>query len=132
MTPDALPHPAQLACWLAAVYGVASIICFTAYALDKSAAIGKRRRTPERTLLLLGLACGWPGGWLAQRWLRHKTVKPSFQVAYWASVGGQHRRRRRPAVAAHTRLRTPIMWHGVLCGLLAGAMWGMVFIVPSC
>ena len=22
------------------------------------------------------------------------------------------------------------MWHGVLCGLLAGAMWGMVFIVP--
>jgi drug/metabolite transporter (DMT)-like permease len=23
------------------------------------------------------------------------------------------------------------MWHGVLCGLLAGAMWGMVFIVPE-
>ncbi|MFS2008191.1 DMT family transporter [Duganella sp. CT11-25] len=23
------------------------------------------------------------------------------------------------------------MWHGVLCGLLAGAMWGMVFIVPA-
>ncbi|MYM67758.1 EamA family transporter [Pseudoduganella sp. FT55W] len=22
------------------------------------------------------------------------------------------------------------MWHGVLCGLLAGAMWGMVFITP--
>jgi len=23
------------------------------------------------------------------------------------------------------------MWHGVLCGLLAGALWGMVFIVPE-
>ena len=23
------------------------------------------------------------------------------------------------------------MWHGVMCGLLAGAMWGMVFIVPE-
>jgi drug/metabolite transporter (DMT)-like permease len=23
------------------------------------------------------------------------------------------------------------MWNGVLCGLLAGAMWGMVFIVPE-
>jgi hypothetical protein len=23
------------------------------------------------------------------------------------------------------------MWHGVLCGLLAGAMWGMVFVVPA-
>ena len=68
------------------MYGVASIVCFIAYAVDKSAAIHQRRRTPERTLLLLGLACGWPGGWLAQRWLRHKTVKPSFRIAYWASV----------------------------------------------
>ena len=23
------------------------------------------------------------------------------------------------------------MWTGVVCGLLAGAMWGMVFIVPE-
>jgi hypothetical protein len=23
------------------------------------------------------------------------------------------------------------MWQGVLCGLIAGAMWGMVFIVPE-
>ncbi|WP_371869194.1 DUF1294 domain-containing protein [Duganella margarita] len=60
--------------------------CFIAYAIDKSAAIGQRRRIPERTLLLLGLACGWPGGLLAQRWLRHKTIKTSFQIAYWCSV----------------------------------------------
>ena len=85
MTPSALPSQLALL-WLAAVYGVASLACFIAYAADKSAAIHGRRRTPERTLLLLGLACGWPGGWLAQRWLRHKTVKTSFQIAYWCSV----------------------------------------------
>src|ERR1700693_1930304 len=27
--------------------------------------------------------------------------------------------------------RQKTMWLGVLCGLLAGAMWGMVFIVPK-
>jgi uncharacterized membrane protein YsdA (DUF1294 family) len=72
--------------WLASFYGVASVACFIAYALDKSAAIDGRRRISERTLLLLGLACGWPGGLLAQRWLRHKTAKRSFQIAFWCSA----------------------------------------------
>ncbi|WP_229256390.1 DUF1294 domain-containing protein [Duganella lactea] len=72
--------------WLASFYGVASVACFIAYAIDKSAAIAQRRRIAERTLLLMGLCCGWPGGLLAQRLLRHKTVKPSFQLAYWCSV----------------------------------------------
>lgn len=34
----------------------------------------------------MGLLCGWPGGLLAQRLLRHKTVKTSFQLAYWCTV----------------------------------------------
>ena len=62
------------------------MICFIAYAVDKSAAQRGRRRTPERTLLLLGLACGWPGGLLAQRWLRHKSSKTSFLVKFWLYV----------------------------------------------
>jgi len=37
-------------------------------------------------LLLLGLFCGWPGGWLAQQTLRHKTIKTSFQIAFWCSA----------------------------------------------
>lgn len=90
MTPDgaALSPPLLplLLLWLASVYGVASVVCFIVYAADKSAAAAGRRRIPERTLLLLGLACGWPGGLLAQRWLRHKTAKTSFQVAFWCSV----------------------------------------------
>ena len=76
-----LPIPA-----LGALYACASLICFAAYALDKSAARAGRRRTPERTLLLLGLACGWPGAVLAQRWLRHKSAKRSFQLKFWFTV----------------------------------------------
>lgn len=60
------------------VYGVASTACFIMYALDKQAARAGRRRISERSLLLAGLACGWPGAWLAQRWLRHKSSKTAF------------------------------------------------------
>jgi len=67
-------------------YLAASAVCFAAYARDKSAARGKARRTPERTLLLLGLAGGWPGALLAQQWLRHKTVKQPFRRLFWCSV----------------------------------------------
>ncbi|MET0319734.1 MAG: DUF1294 domain-containing protein [Duganella sp.] len=78
--------PGLLWLWLASVYGVASVLCYIVYAIDKAAAVRRARRVPERTLLLLGLACGWPGGLLAQRRLRHKTVKRSFQVAFWITV----------------------------------------------
>jgi len=71
---------------LAALYAVASAACFIAYALDKSAARQGRRRTPERTLLLLGLAGGWPGGLAAQRLLRHKSSKTPFLIKFWLTV----------------------------------------------
>lgn len=69
-----------------ATYALASLACFGAYAVDKSAARSRSRRTPERTLLLLGLVGGWPGALLAQRMLRHKTAKTSFQVKFWLTV----------------------------------------------
>lgn len=65
---------------------MASVVCFIAYALDKSAARRGQRRTPERSLLLLGLCGGWPGALLAQRWLRHKSSKTSFQLKFWLTV----------------------------------------------
>lgn len=64
----------------------ASLLCFLAYAWDKAAARRGAWRTPERTLLGLGLLGGWPGGWLAQHLLRHKTSKRSFQRAFWTTV----------------------------------------------
>ncbi len=69
------------------VYLGASALCFAAYALDKAAARAGRTRTRERNLLLLGLMCGWPGAMLAQQWLRHKSVKPGFQMPFWGTVG---------------------------------------------
>ena len=71
---------------IAAFYACASVVCYAAYALDKRAARTGRRRTPEQTLLLLGLACGWPGAFLAQRWLRHKSSKRAFQMKFWFTV----------------------------------------------
>jgi uncharacterized membrane protein YsdA (DUF1294 family)/cold shock CspA family protein len=67
-------------------YLAASAAAFVAYALDKSAARNGRWRSRESTLHLIGLAGGWPGALAAQRLLRHKSRKPSFQVAFWATV----------------------------------------------
>ncbi len=68
------------------VYVLASIVCFFAYAFDKAAAVRRGWRTSEQALHLLGLACGWPGGLLAQQLLRHKSSKPSFRAEFWATV----------------------------------------------
>lgn len=57
-----------------------------AYARDKRAARLQRRRTPEWALHLLELAGGWPGALLAQRALRHKNRRLSYQFAFWACV----------------------------------------------
>jgi len=72
--------------YLAALYALASVACFIAYALDKAAARRGERRTPERTLLLLGLAGGWPGALAAQSLLRHKSAKPAFLFKFWCTV----------------------------------------------
>lgn len=68
------------------VVGGLSAITFVAYALDKHAAQTGRWRTPESTLHLLELAGGWPGAWLSQQWLRHKSRKPAYRAAFWAMV----------------------------------------------
>lgn len=81
---------AVLAGWLppavAGLYLIASCVAFAAYALDKSAARNDRWRTPERTLHLFALLGGWPGALAAQRWLRHKSGKRSFQAVFWVTV----------------------------------------------
>lgn len=68
------------------LYLVASTIAFGAYALDKSAARNNQWRTQESTLHLFALAGGWPGALAAQRLLRHKSRKQSFQVVFWITV----------------------------------------------
>lgn len=72
--------------WLAALYIAMSICAFVTYSVDKSAAFEHKPRIPEPFLHLLGLLCGWPGAWLAQRVWRHKTVKRTFQISFWLTV----------------------------------------------
>jgi uncharacterized membrane protein YsdA (DUF1294 family) len=69
-----------------ATYSAVSMWTFLVYWIDKSAAKLGRWRTKESTLLLLGVAGGWPGAVLAQRVVRHKSRKRSFQVAFWGTV----------------------------------------------
>jgi uncharacterized membrane protein YsdA (DUF1294 family)/cold shock CspA family protein len=71
---------------VAGLYAGASLICFISYAADKQAARAGRHRISENTLLLLGLACGWPGALLAQQLLRHKSNKRGFLRPFWATV----------------------------------------------
>lgn len=76
----------QLSPLVGGFYLVVSLACYLVYAADKSAARAKARRTPESTLLMLGLACGWPGAILAQQRLRHKSVKVPFRIKFWLTV----------------------------------------------
>jgi uncharacterized membrane protein YsdA (DUF1294 family) len=68
------------------IYGVVSLLTFLTYRSDKLAAQYGRWRTKESTLLVLGLFGGWPGAVLAQKLIRHKSRKMSFQVTFWITV----------------------------------------------
>jgi uncharacterized membrane protein YsdA (DUF1294 family) len=76
-------HPLIIA---ATVYGAMSVVAFQAYLVDKRAAVRDRRRIPEITLHLLELLGGWPGALLAQRLIRHKNAKLSYQAVFWVIV----------------------------------------------
>ena len=65
---------------------VMSVVCFTAYGLDKRRAVNGSRRVPEQTLHMLALLGGWPGGLLGQQQFRHKTKKLSFVIVFWCVV----------------------------------------------
>ena len=71
---------------LAAAYVLFSLSSYVMYCLDKAAASKGYRRTPEATLHFVDLLGGWPGGLVAQHQFRHKTVKVSFQLAFWLTV----------------------------------------------
>lgn len=64
----------------------ASVVTFVVYARDKSAAQRGTRRTPEFVLHFLGAFGGWPGAFVAQRLLHHKTRKLVFQILFWLTV----------------------------------------------
>ncbi len=68
------------------IYPAMSFVTYTLYADDKSRAKRKKWRIPEKTLHLCEITGGWMGGFIAQRTLRHKSQKASYQAAFWAIV----------------------------------------------
>lgn len=72
--------------WFVAVYVLASLLTFIAYAADKSSARRGGWRTSETTLHALSVAGGWPGALLAQQFLRHKSAKAEFRSVFWGTV----------------------------------------------
>lgn len=68
------------------LYTVMSLVTFSLYAEDKSRAKGGQWRISESTLHLCEFAGGWLGGFVAQRKLRHKSIKSSYQIVFWTIV----------------------------------------------
>jgi len=72
--------------YIAAYAFLLSIVTGFLYRHDKRQAQSGGWRTPESTLHLLELLGGWPGAYLAQRILRHKISKTSYQVIFWMII----------------------------------------------
>ncbi len=72
--------------WAIGVGAIFNLVTFSVYAHDKYAAQNGRWRVNENTLHSLSLIGGWPGAWLAQQTMRHKSRKVSFRTSYWMTV----------------------------------------------
>jgi uncharacterized membrane protein YsdA (DUF1294 family)/cold shock CspA family protein len=78
--------PADLWLEVGIFASVVSLFTFGMYAWDKRKARRQEWRLSESTLQLWSIIGGWPGAFLAQRLLRHKSSKTSFQFVFWATV----------------------------------------------
>jgi uncharacterized membrane protein YsdA (DUF1294 family) len=81
----------RLAAWidwrlLVAAPLAVSVFTFFMYRSDKQSAVDGEWRIPEVMLHFVELIGGWPGAFLAQRIVRHKISKFSYQVVFWAIV----------------------------------------------
>lgn len=81
-----LPLFSKLPWWVSLVSIGLSVATFAVYYVDKFQAQQCGRRIPETTLHFLELFGGWPGALIAQRYIRHKNRKSSYQVMFWICV----------------------------------------------
>jgi len=72
--------------WALGIYAGMSVIAAGAALLDKRAARRGTWRTRERTLHVIDLLGGWPGGVATRRLIRHKTRDLRFRVLTWGVV----------------------------------------------
>ena len=76
----------ELAPWLAGWFPLISLAVFLLYSWDKRRAQRGEWRVSETNLHLGEFLGGWPGAFVAQRVLRHKSSKWSFRFVYWTIV----------------------------------------------
>jgi uncharacterized membrane protein YsdA (DUF1294 family) len=72
--------------WTVTCAFAVSTVTYFLYRHDKRQAQAEGWRTPESTLHLAELLGGWPGAFVAQRLLRHKSSKVSYQITFWLIV----------------------------------------------
>jgi uncharacterized membrane protein YsdA (DUF1294 family) len=72
---------------LSGLWAAACLITYVLYWRDKRKAQTGGWRTPEATLHTAEFLGGWPAALLAQRTLRHKVSKRSYQLVFWTIVG---------------------------------------------
>lgn len=74
--------------WLVAYGVVISLATYAVYGADRDSAQDQtsKWRASEKLLHGLEFAGGWPGAFLAQRRLRHKCSKLSYQIVFWLIV----------------------------------------------
>lgn len=72
--------------WIGAYGLVINVFTYWLYARDKRRAQEQEWRISENALHLVELLGGWPAAWLAQRRLRHKCSKVSYQFVFWVIV----------------------------------------------
>ncbi len=63
-----------------------TIFTYGMYAHDKQLARAREWRLPEAALHLFELLGGWPGAFIAQRYIRHKSTKAAFKFTFWLIV----------------------------------------------
>ena len=68
------------------LYLTLSMITYSVYQNDKSAALIGTWRTPESFLHFLSLIGGWPGALVAQQKLRHKNKKQSVRFIFFITA----------------------------------------------
>ncbi len=71
--------------WLAALISI-NAITLLYYGYDKIISRTHLLRVPERIFHILALIGGSPAALVSQRIFHHKTLKRSFQIAYWSVV----------------------------------------------
>ncbi len=65
---------------------ILSTVIYKLYEHDKRQAIHYAWRIPQTIMYLGEMAGGWPGAFIAQRRLRHKSAKKTYQSIFWGII----------------------------------------------